>query len=449
VERQIKGWRRAKKLALVRGDLDALRQLADTRANCPDQESNLRAHAVARHSREKQPVAAGRWPPTIDPRCMLPSTRHRCLSSRPRVEDSKMKDGERLVRWLTFQDVDRPPFYQFFLGWDSTHERWWHETGIRRLNLQAYFNLDFGLENVPIRLGMVPAFKREVVEEQSQFYIERDERGILMRQRRDRGSMPGFLEHPVKGWDDWEQIKKRFDPDSPERYDVDWGAFNGYLEHTGAVANLGYVPYGVFGTPRDLMGAEEVLISFAAQPDLVHDMMDHLTDFWIRIYDRVSEHVKISCIHMWEDMSGRKGSLISPRMVEDFMMPNYRKISEFAESKGIPLFSVDTDGLVDELLPPMTKAGVNMMFPFEVQAGCDIERYRREYPKLGIMGGLDKRALARDRDAIDRELAVAERMHRIGGYVANPDHAVPPDVPFENYRYFLGRLREMVGKTVA
>jgi len=30
-ERQIKGWRRAKKLALIRGDFRALRRLADTR----------------------------------------------------------------------------------------------------------------------------------------------------------------------------------------------------------------------------------------------------------------------------------------------------------------------------------------------------------------------------------------------------------------------------------
>ena len=280
---------------------------------------------------------------------------------------------------------------------------------------------------MPVRLGMVPAFEREVVEEQPQFYIERDERGILMRQRRDRASMPGFIEHPVKDWDDWEQIKKeRFDPDSPERYHTDWDAFNGYLESTGAVANLGMVPYGVFGTPRDLMGAEEVLVAFIPQPDLVHDMMDHLTNCWIRIYDRVTQHVEVACIHMWEDMSGRKGSLISPQMIRDFMAPNYRKISEFADSKGIPLFSVDTDGNVDELLPPMTEAGVNMMFPFEVQAGCDIEEYRRQYPRLGIMGGLDKRALAQDREAIDRELALAERMHRQGAYVAMPDHAVPP-----------------------
>ena len=357
-----------------------------------------------------------------------------------------MRDGERLVRWLTFQDVDRPPFYQNMLGWDSTQERWQRESGIRRLNLQSYFNLDFGLENIPVQLGTVPAFEREVIEEQELYYIERDERGILLRRRRDGGSIPQFIEHPVKDWDDWEQMKKRFDPDSPDRYHIDWDAFNAYLEHTGAVANVGAAFYGVFGTPRDLMGAEEVLIAFIAQPDLVHDMMDHLTDCWVRIYDRVSEHVSISCIHMWEDMSGRQGSLISPQMVEDFMMPNYRKIREFADSKGIPLFSVDTDGKVDELLPPMTKAGINVMYPFEVQAGCDVEEYRRQYPKLGMLGGLDKRAMAVSREAIDRELERAKRMLPMGGYVPGPDHLVPPDVPFELYKYYLERLRDITGK---
>ena len=358
-----------------------------------------------------------------------------------------MRDGERLVRWLTFQEVDRPPYYQHFLGWDSTHERWKRESGVRTLNLNAYFNIDSGFEYVPVPLGMVPPFERKVVAEESEFYVERDERGILMRQRRDKGSMPQWLEHPVKGWEDWERIKReRLDPDHPSRYHTDLEAFEGYLKSTGSLARLGYGFNGVFGTPRDLMGAEPLFVAFIDQPELVHDMMDYLTDFWIRIYDRVTERLKVDSIHLWEDMAGRQGSLISPKMVCDFMMPNYRKIREFADSKGIPLMSVDCDGDVSELVPIMIENGVNLFWPFEVQAGCDIEEYRRKYPRLGIMGGLDKRALARDREAIECELARAERMLRQGGYVAGPDHLVPPDVSWDNYKYFMERLREIVGK---
>ena len=169
---------------------------------------------------------------------------------------------------------------------------------IEKLNLEAYFNVDNGFEDVPVALGIYPRFKREVIEEQGEFYIVHDERGILMRQSRDK-NMTGFIEHPVKDWDDWEQIKKeRLDPDHPGRYHIDWDAFNGYVEATGRVARLGYVPYGVFGTPRDLMGAERLLIAFIDQPDLVHDMMDYLTNMWIRIYERVTEHVKVFSIHI-------------------------------------------------------------------------------------------------------------------------------------------------------
>lgn len=97
-----------------------------------------------------------------------------------------MRDGERLVRCLTFQEVDRPPYHSVS-GWDLTLERWEREAAVRNLNLRAYFNLDYGLEVVPVPLGMFPPFDKQIIEERGEFYIERDEKGILMRQRRDRG----------------------------------------------------------------------------------------------------------------------------------------------------------------------------------------------------------------------------------------------------------------------
>jgi uroporphyrinogen decarboxylase len=145
-------------------------------------------------------------------------------------------------------------------------------------------------------------------------------------------------------------------------------------------------------------------------------------------------------------MAGRNGSLISPKMVRDFMMPNYRKIRDFASANDIPIISVDTDGKVDELVPIMMENGVNFIYPFEVQAGCDVEDYRSKYPRLGIFGGLDKRALARDKEAIDQELARAARMLPLGGYLPGPDHLVPPDVSWKNYAYFMRGVRDLIGK---
>ena len=48
-------------------------------------------------------------------------------------------------------------------------------------------------------------------------------------------------------------------PGQPRALPCDWAAFNGYLQATGSAATLGCHFSGVFGTPRDLMGAERIL----------------------------------------------------------------------------------------------------------------------------------------------------------------------------------------------
>ncbi len=82
---------------------------------------------------------------------------------------------------------------------------------------------------------------------------------------------------------------------------------------------------------------------------------------------------------------------------------------------------------------------------FALKEVLALKEYQRLYPRLGILGGLDKRALAQDRESIDRELDQAKRMLPLGGYVPGHEHNVPPDVPWENYKYFMNRLRQLLG----
>ncbi len=70
--------------------------------------------------------------------------------------------------------------------------------------------------------------------------------------------------------------------------------------------------------------------------------MTNLTFFWLSIYAKVCRQIKVDAIHIWEDMSGKNGSLISPKMVREFMVPNYKKIKAFAEAQGIRILSLDT-----------------------------------------------------------------------------------------------------------
>ncbi len=353
--------------------------------------------------------------------------------------------GERLVRAFTGEPIDRLPF-GVGLGWQpwgETLERWRRETDKPNLNPAYELAFDPGFVQPKLHYGMFPGFPHQVISEDAEFTVFRDWRGITQRQRRDHGSMPEFLEHPVQTPAAWQKLKRERLQSDPARVAQDWPAFHARLTSRGEAVQVGDFPWGIFGTARDLIGAERLLTWFHDEPDTVHDMMDHLTGLWLGLIDAVAVAVRIDHVHIWEDMAGKAGPLISPRMVERFMMPCYDRIAERCRAHGVRVLSVDSDGDVRLLAPIFAAHGANMMFPFEVQAGSDAEAYRRQLPGLAIWGGLDKRALAAGRSAIDREVERAKRLAATGRYVPMWDHLIPPDVAWTDFVYAAERLRRV------
>jgi uroporphyrinogen decarboxylase len=120
-------------------------------------------------------------------------------------------------------------------------------------------------------------------------------------------------------------------------------------------------------------------------------------------------------------------------------------VVDFLRSKGVKYISLDSDGNIYSLIPIWLDAGINVLYPFEVQAGMDVVKVRKEFGKeLRMWGGIDKRALAQSREAIDAELRRVEPLVKEGGYIPCLDHSIPPDVPYENYLYYAEKLWELV-----
>jgi len=112
---------------------------------------------------------------------------------------------------------------------------------------------------------------------------------------------------------------------------------------------------------------------------------------------------------------------------------------------GVPAVGVDTDGKMNKLIPPFVEAGVNIIWPFEVQAGMDVLRVREEWPhQFTIWGGIDKRSLYGVRKDIEEEVRrIVPPMLAAGGYITAIDHAVPPEVSLDNWLYFLELVRDI------
>ena len=357
----------------------------------------------------------------------------------------KLNNRERMIRACLNEDIDRVPFWFMFGPWGETLNRWKTE-GLENDDWSSRFNFDSGFAVLPVNLGFYPKFDWCVLsEEPDGKRIVRNDQGITYIERPGKATIPYYLDYPIKTREDWEIIKaERLNPDVSERFPDNWKDITEWIKSSGAAVQVGSYPYGLFGMLRDFMGVEDLLTAFYDDPELIHDMMDYLTDFWIEIYKKMLLDVQIDHIHIWEDMSGKQGPLISPKMFREFMKPNYIKIADFAKKNKISVVSVDTDGNMDILMPLLEESGINLVLPFEVRAGCDIVALKREYPNICMHGGIDKLVLEQGREAIDCELDRVSELFNVSGYIPGLDHLPHPDISFQNFTYFVERLRERV-----
>jgi uroporphyrinogen decarboxylase len=254
------------------------------------------------------------------------------------------------------------------------------------------------------------------------------------------------VEWPVKNLEDWKRVKAvHLQADDPERFPGNWPAR--VEEYGRRDYPLQLTHGGVYGFARNLMGDEQLLYAFYDAPDLIHDIMDSYTEMVITIWGRMVRDVDFDLIEFWEDMASKNGCLISPEMFREFLLPNYRRVAAFAKEHRIEIILVDSDGYTDELAALMLEAGVTAMYPLEVGAGCNVDDVRRRYPTLGIIGGLAKEVMISGKAAIDGEMEKARHLIKLGHLIPGPDHFVQSDVSWENYRYFMERLREVVMTT--
>ena len=200
----------------------------------------------------------------------------------------------------------------------------------------------------------------------------------------------------------------------------------------------------IFGWLRNWMGLEGIALALYDDPAWVREMMSFMAGFCCRCGERALREVDLDYVLLWEDMAGKNGPLISPAAFREFMLGPCRQLTGFVRDHGVDLIFVDSDGMVDPLIPLWLEGGVNGLYPLERAAGMDAAAVRgRHGPALRLMGGIDKRALALGGRAVEAELVHVAPLIAQGGYVPWCDHWVPPDVPLANYRGYVERVGEI------
>lgn len=359
-----------------------------------------------------------------------------------------LTNRERYLRLFAGQSLDRVPFLDIMGFWNSSLERWKREglsPDATADTVRAIVGFD-GRRGIklPVQAFVWPEYDRQVLQEDGERLLIRNRFGGTAIDM--KGSEVMSLTHtgPVHDRAGWEAFKSRLDPEAPGRFPLDWAAVCDEARASGETVYAGDLPIGFFGGPRELLGLERQVTLFYDDPSLMHAILDHLCDLWLAVYRRLQEAIVLDWFFVWEDMCFKGGPLISPATFREFLLPRYKRLIAGLRAQGCSHMFVDSDGDVRQLVPLWLEAGIDITFPWESQFGLDLIAARKLYPRMGIIGGLDKFALAHGREAIDAELAKVPFMLEHGRYIPGLDHGVPNDVSWDNYRYFYERLRELI-----
>ena len=354
---------------------------------------------------------------------------------------------ERFNRVMRFQDVDRLPLL-FNSRWETTRVRWRNEGMTGDVERHERDGFDGPMQSCWLygrNQGPIPAFEEKVLREDERYCDTQEYTGQKQRKLKDVTSMPHTYEYPIKTRKDWVAYKKRLQPDSPGRFPENWEQLVSE-RHTVRAGDVQAVAvWGFYGFPQTMFGPESLSLMFYDDPALIREMNEYWAYFTMERLKRVVEEMQFDYALIWEDNCYNHGMLHSPQIFREFMAPGYRLLVDFFRKHGIDVISVDSDGDVLELIPLLLDVGVTGLHPFEVAAGMDVVEIGKQYPELQMWGGINKRALAKDKKAIDEELQrVIVPMKERGGYAACLDHNVPDDVSYDNYQYYVQRAHELV-----
>ena len=346
-----------------------------------------------------------------------------------------MNSRERLLATARYAQRDR--LFHWEMGPYEETLRRWHKEGLPIDSHWEHFGGYDRFETAPVNFGLCPSFERETIEESGGCEIYRDLDGVVKKRLKDvpPPAMPQYLEYPLKGRDQWPEFRKRLNPESPARFPVHWESMKKQLANRDFP--LGIHPGSLFGWLRNWMGVEGISLAIYDDRAFVEQAATEIADCMLGVLEKALEGLTYEYALFWEDMAYKTASLISPQHYREIFLPQYLRVTERLHLAGIDVLMLDSDGNVEELIPCWLDVGINFIYPMEVAAGMDVVAMRKKFGKdLRIAGGMDKRVLASGRAGIKKMVEEKVPLMQEGGYIPGCDHAMPPDIPWQNYLYY-------------
>jgi len=250
------------------------------------------------------------------------------------------------------------------------------------------------------------------------------------------------VESPIATLADFERYTPP-DPHAPERYDSIEKALVRYGEKYAVVVHLN----DVFSLPRYLLGMEHLLMSIAADPELVQALVDLSVTINLEMAkELVARGVKI--VYTGDDYSSSKGPLMSPRHFRKLFYPGLCRVIGGFKELGLVVIK-HTDGNLWPILDMIVDSGIDCLDPIDPKGGMNLAEVKAKYGhRIAVKGNVDCADLltfGTVEDTVNATKAALRDGMPGGGFILSSSNSIHSGVKPENYAAMMRTLQECGG----
>lgn len=187
-----------------------------------------------------------------------------------------------------------------------------------------------------------------------------------------------------------------------------------------------------------LAGMENVLMSMVACPEETEEFFQKIGDYFCHLVDIVLEY-EFDGIYFGDDWGQQKGLIMGPNHWRHYIKPQMARLYRKVKDKGLFVLQ-HSCGDCHEILPDLIEIGLDCYQTFQPEV-YDIEGIKAQYgDRLAFWGAISTQQCLPHTDVagVKQEMKRVHRiLHKQGGYIMAPTHAIEFDVPPENILAFI------------
>jgi uroporphyrinogen decarboxylase len=192
-----------------------------------------------------------------------------------------------------------------------------------------------------------------------------------------------------------------------------------------------------------LMGYQTFCMALYEQRDLVEAIAKRLLDYYIVFMERLLKFDRVKITWGSDDMGFRKGPLMSPDDMREFVLAGHRKMAEMAHAAGRP-YLLHSCGRLDMIMEDLIEdVGIDAKHSFEDVIEPVAEAKKKYGDRIALLGGIDMDFLCRASEAEVRKRTreTLEACMPGGGYCLGTGNSVANYIPLDNYLAMLDEGR--------